>query len=210
MKNNEIDDGPNTISYNSLDNEEGYSKTTESNEQTISHEILSKPKTMKNNCVNLKCMDNVQKLWAVKEQYKQLEKKYFEMESSGSKRCEEFEELLHKKENDLNLLKQQKNIYIEQNINNLDYYKLKNLEAKILHSLDYIQQEKQKLFLQSTKGGLYSKKTCIACYENEIKIVFKPCYHLCVCEKCSPKSEICPLCREPIRERERIKYSYNY
>ena len=26
MKNNEIDDGPNTISYNSLDNEEGYSK----------------------------------------------------------------------------------------------------------------------------------------------------------------------------------------
>ena len=102
MKTNEIDDGPNTISYNSLDNEEGYSKTTESNEQTISHEILSKPKTMKNNCVNLKCMDNVQKLWAVKEQYKQLEKKYFEMESSGSKRCEEFEELLHKKENDLN------------------------------------------------------------------------------------------------------------
>lgn len=210
MKKKEIEDGLMTISYTSMDGEEASSKLTEANEQTIPNEILSKPKTMKNNCVNLKCMDNIQKLWLMKEKYKELEKRYFQLEYTGSKRCEEFEDFLHKKETDLNTLQKMKSIYLDQNISDLDYYKLKNLEAKILLSLDYIQKEKQKVFMTTTKTNLNSKKTCVACYENEIKIVFKPCHHLCVCERCSPKMESCPLCREPIRERERIKYSYNY
>lgn len=218
VKKKDPDDLQMTLSYNSLDGNEiienenfdSVSKFTEANEQNIPNEILSKPKTMKNNCVNLKCLDNTQKLVSLKERYNELEKKYFHLVNSGSKRCKDFEELLRKKENEQKNLQKMKSIYLDKNIKDLDYFSLKDLEAKIMRSLDSIQAAKQKLYVMSTKSTIYSKKTCVICYEGEIKVLVKPCRHLCICEKCSPKIESCPLCREPIRERERVKYSYNY
>ena len=60
------------------------------------------PKTIKNNCLNLKCLDNIQKLQLLKEKYKNLEKKYFDCELKGTKKCEEYNDLLLKKQNFLN------------------------------------------------------------------------------------------------------------
>jgi hypothetical protein len=211
MKQKELsDEGPITMSYASYDNDEVNSKCLEDNEHSITNEILSKPKTMKNNCVNLKCMDNVQKLWSLREKYKELEEKYDKLEKETTKRCGDFEDLLAKKEIEYENYKKLKSIYIEQNVSELNYYQLKNLEAQILRSLSIIKNEKDKALQAATKTGLFSKKTCVVCYECEIKILFKPCLHLCVCEKCSPKFDTCPMCREQIRERERVKYSYTY
>ena len=109
--------------------------------ESVNHSFL-KVKTMKNNCVNLKCLDNIQKLFLIKEKYKELENKYFELENSGSRKCEEFEDLLHKKEDELNNLKKLKSTYIDHKLNHLDYYQLKNLESKILLSLSLIKNEK--------------------------------------------------------------------
>ena len=174
--------------------------------ESINHSFL-KVKTMKNNCVNLKCLDNIQKLCLIKEKYKDLENKYFDLEKSGSRKCEEFEELLKKKESELNNLKKLKSIYIDHKLNNLDYYSLKNLEGKIFKSLSLIESEKERIFLKETKGNMLGKKCCIVCYKNEINVLFKPCNHLCVCKNCSTKIEICPMCRTKIKEKSKIKYA---
>jgi hypothetical protein len=125
--------------------------------ESINHSFL-KVKTMKNNCVNLKCLDNIQKLCLIKEKYKDLENKYFDLEKSGSRKCEEFEELLKKKESELNNLKKLKSIYIDHKLNNLDYYSLKNLEGKIFKSLSLIESEKERIFLKKNKRKYVRKK----------------------------------------------------
>ena len=185
-----------------LDDNVSMSKYNES----LNHSFL-KVKTMKNNCVNLKCLDNIQKLCLIKEKYKELENKYFELENSGSRKCEEFEDLLHKKESELNNLKKLKSTYIDHKLNHLDYYQLKSLESKILLSLSLIKNEKDKIYLKKTKGSMLGKKSCIICYENEMNILFKPCNHLCVCNNCSSKVDSCPMCRTKIKEKNKIKYS---
>jgi len=32
------------------------------------------------------------------------------------------------------------------------------------------------------------------------------CGHLCVCEACAPTVVACPLCREPVRAKQRIYF----
>lgn len=51
-----------------------------------------------------------------------------------------------------------------------------------------------------------NKKICSICYENEIRILLKPCNHLCVCNVCSNKIDSCPLCRENITSKEYVKF----
>jgi hypothetical protein len=51
------------------------------------------------------------------------------------------------------------------------------------------------------------KRTCTICYENEIKVLLKPCNHLCVCSNCSKKIDNCPMCRENIFAKEEVNFS---
>ena len=46
------------------------------NDDASTH-AMRKPKTMDNNCVNLQCLNNRQKLIELKAKYDSLEKKYF-------------------------------------------------------------------------------------------------------------------------------------
>jgi len=43
--------------------------------------------------------------------------------------------------------------------------------------------------------------TCCVCMDSELKVVFIPCRHLCVCEECSGEIDHCPICRAHIVER---------
>ena len=168
------------------------------------------PKTIKNNCLNLKCLDNIQKLQLLKEKYKNLEKKYFNCELKGTKKCEEYNDLLLKKQNYLNKYEKLYLIYNKHQINDLDYYELKNLESKIISTLNNFKIIKNKKLKEKTKGNMFGKKNCVVCFENEINILLKPCNHLCTCEKCTKKIDSCPMCRKKIKEINKIKYSYTY
>ena len=168
------------------------------------------PKTIKNNCLNLKCLDNIQKLKLLKEKYKNLEKTYFDFELKGTKKCEEYNDLLLKKQNYLNKYEKLYLIYNKHQINDLDYYELKNLEAKIISTLNNFKIIKNKKLKEKTKGNMFGKKNCVVCFENEINILLKPCNHLCTCEKCTKKIDSCPMCRKKIKEINKIKYSYTY
>lgn len=51
---------------------------------------------------------------------------------------------------------------------------------------------------------------CVVCMENDRCIVFKPCGHVCCCEKCSEhmlssSSPKCPLCRQDLKSRSKTK-----
>ena len=168
------------------------------------------PKTIKNNCLNLKCLDNIQKLQLLKEKYKNLEKTYFDCELKGKKKCEEYNDLLLKKQNYLNKYEKLYLIYNKHQINDLDYYELKNLESKIISTLNNFKIIKNKKLKEKTKGNMFGKKNCVVCFENEINILLKPCNHLCTCEKCTKKIDSCPMCRKKIKEINKIKYSYTY
>ena len=56
------------------------------NDDASLHTII-KPKTMDNNCVNLQCLNNRQKLIELKDKYDSLEKKYFQLEKTESDKC---------------------------------------------------------------------------------------------------------------------------
>ena len=170
----------------------------------VSIHTMRKPKTMDNNCVNLQCLNNRQKLIELKAKYESLEKKYFDQEKEESDKCEEYNDLLNKKKNELEKLKKYNNIYSLHNINDLNYYELKELDLKLEKILKGIKNEKLNKLKQSS-FPLMNKKSCIVCISNEISIIFKPCNHLCICEKCSEKVNICPMCRQLITSRIKVK-----
>ena len=169
----------------------------------VSMHNMRKPKTMDNNCVNLQCLNNRQKLIELKDKYENLEKKYFDLEKEESDKCEEYNYLLNKKKNELEILKKYNNIYLLHKINDLNYYELKDLDSKLENLLKGIKTEK----LNKLKKASFplNKKSCIACYSNEISIIFKPCNHLCICEKCSEKVQSCPMCRKMISTKIKVK-----
>ena len=179
----------------------GFSMFDENDDVSI--HTMRKPKTMDNNCVNLQCLNNRQKLVELKDKYENLEKKYFDLEKEESDKCEEYNDLLNKKKNELEILKKYNNIYLLHNINDLNYYELKDLDSKLENLLKGIKNEKLNK-LKKTSFPL-NKKSCIACYTNEISIIFKPCNHLCICEKCSEKVNSCPMCRKLISSKIKVK-----
>jgi len=54
-----------------------------------------------------------------------------------------------------------------------------------------------------------SMPTCKICFEKPINTVIIPCGHLCSCSSCVPsiKSNLCPICRQNIKEIIRIYHS---
>ena len=152
----------------------------------VSIHTMRKPKTMDNNCVNLQCLNNRQKLIELKDKYDSLEKKYFALEKEESDKCEEYNDLLNKKQNEFEILKKYNNIYLLNNINYLNYFELKELDTRLEKILKLIKNEKINK-LKESSFGFMNKKACIVCLANEISVIFKPCNHLCICEKCSEK-----------------------
>ena len=79
----------------------------------------------------------------MQERYKQLETNYFNLENSRAKKYEELEEILKKKEEEKKHLMKINNLYENFDLHNMDYFKLKGLESKILKSLESIKDRKQ-------------------------------------------------------------------
>ena len=104
---------------------EDFSMYDENDDVSVQTMTMRKPKTMNNNCVNLQCLNNRQKLIELKEKYEALEKKYFDLEKSESDKCEEYNDLLNKKKHELEALKKYNSIYSLHNIYDLNYYELK-------------------------------------------------------------------------------------
>ena len=51
---------------------------------------------------------------------------------------------------------------------------------------------------------LFKASECVICLEKEAVVAFIPCGHRCTCEGCAPSLRCCPVCRQPIREANRI------
>lgn len=47
-------------------------------------------------------------------------------------------------------------------------------------------------------------ETCAVCLENEKEILLEPCYHVCLCQKCSKPIEKCPICQQKITSKKRV------
>ena len=43
--------------------------------------------------------------------------------------------------------------------------------------------------------------TQVVCLDAPTRVKLKPCGHLVLCEACSQRVDVCPVCREPIAER---------
>ena len=155
----------------------------------VSLHAMRKPKTMDNNCVNLQCLNNRQKLIELKDKYDTLEKKYFDLEKTESDKCKEYNDLLNKKKKELDSLKKYNNIYSLHNINDLNYFELKELDCRLEKILNKIKIEKMNKLKESSSFPSLNKKTCIACMANEINIIFN----------------ICPMCRQLITSRMKVK-----
>jgi hypothetical protein len=52
-----------------------------------------------------------------------------------------------------------------------------------------------------------SHETCCVCLTKKKTHAFSPCFHMCVCERCSTRITTCPICRTPILARHHIYIS---
>ncbi|GFY43061.1 hypothetical protein TNIN_501002 [Trichonephila inaurata madagascariensis] len=48
------------------------------------------------------------------------------------------------------------------------------------------------------------KDICKICMDEEMNVVFEPCYHLVSCHKCAEKIFDCPLCRTPVTHKMKV------
>jgi hypothetical protein len=116
------------------------------------------------------------------------------------------------------------NIYKNRDINDIPYNDLLELKKKVSLSLDLIKNRKKKsnvfkinktiifhvnkflncvvMIEKINESRSNNKKLCSICYTDEIKILIKPCNHICICEECSDKIDNCPICRIFIISKE--------
>lgn len=45
---------------------------------------------------------------------------------------------------------------------------------------------------------------CVICYDTKREMILTPCMHYCVCQKCSTKVTLCPVCRKVIDSAKRV------
>lgn len=50
-------------------------------------------------------------------------------------------------------------------------------------------------------NNVETDKKCVICLDKDYNIVFLPCSHLCVCDICSEKIKICPMCRNEATDK---------
>lgn len=61
----------------------------------------------------------------------------------------------------------------------------------------------------SRQSGVHCNMECVICLEGVRSRVFRPCGHVCVCEKCcnslmNSSTALCPMCRQPVTESPKI------
>lgn len=45
---------------------------------------------------------------------------------------------------------------------------------------------------------------CKICLEEEARVVFDPCGHLCCCDDCSKQLKACPMCRDHVQKSIKV------
>jgi hypothetical protein len=53
-------------------------------------------------------------------------------------------------------------------------------------------------------GNPHCTQKCCICDEQELRIAFLPCGHLCCCAMCGAGLQYCPICRQSVEETVRI------
>jgi hypothetical protein len=55
--------------------------------------------------------------------------------------------------------------------------------------------------IRAVEKELGDRKLCTICCEGLKEVIFYPCKHKCVCQKCCDKLDECPLCRKKIEDK---------
>lgn len=84
-------------------------------------------------------------------------------------------------------------------ISDLDLQKLIELQETLYNAVDKV--TKQIELCLERKGN---ENLCMMCFKQKKDIVFLRCKHLCVCEKCSQKVTICPICKKTVEQRVKV------
>jgi len=89
--------------------------------------------------------------------------------------------------------------HINDQLSRLNGDNIDNLSIEVLQQLCVEQQmaaSKVQKALSVKVRQIREEKMCMICCENQKNIVFIPCYHVCVCERCSSEKDIkkCPVC----------------
>eukprot|EP00457_Paulinella_chromatophora_P000782 gb/GEZN01000782.1/.p2 GENE.gb/GEZN01000782.1/~~gb/GEZN01000782.1/.p2 ORF type:complete len:409 (+),score=106.87 gb/GEZN01000782.1/:2476-3702(+) len=71
----------------------------------------------------------------------------------------------------------------------------------IINGLSSLAEYDLKTLLQAVTDELNHRKVCVVCLDVPASVVFLPCQHMKVCEKCSPSLSACPICRTKISNR---------
>ena len=102
------------------------------------------------------------------------------------------------------------------NINSYDSYKYKEIIEKLEKKIKLLKQDNscleyqllsQNQMLDNPNVEKKRDVLCILCEENVRNILFRPCNHLVMCDKCSAQSSYyeCFMCKQPV---ETYEYAY--
>jgi len=93
------------------------------------------------------------------------------------------------------------------NLNTLSFQELEELESlhhdglwKVAQAkMEALQREMEQYKHKCTQ--IDDERSCSICQDKQNEVVTLPCRHLCMCNDCAAKVDICPLCRIKIAER---------
>lgn len=73
--------------------------------------------------------------------------------------------------------------------------------------LGRIVKSRREFLSEKEKDELKERSLCKVCYEEEACMLLVPCDHICVCEICALRLEMCPICKVPIDIRKKVYHA---
>eukprot|EP00928_Gymnodinium_smaydae_P021004 TRINITY_DN18152_c0_g1_i2.p1 TRINITY_DN18152_c0_g1~~TRINITY_DN18152_c0_g1_i2.p1 ORF type:complete len:243 (+),score=36.48 TRINITY_DN18152_c0_g1_i2:151-879(+) len=67
------------------------------------------------------------------------------------------------------------------------------------------EERQQRRELEHRLADVQKRLQCAVCFEGERNVAFQPCFHLVACEDCQDRLRVCPLCREPVQGRLKVR-----
>ena len=162
-------------------------------------------------CTNKKCLETNNEIQNLKEDCSDMEKKISMLVKSKAEEFIEISDKLTKVCKNTDELKLNLDIYLNQEIEDLQKYDYKTLAEAELNLMKLLIKVKNKISnieYGILNGNEIPKKNnsmkCFKCGENEINILTYPCEHLILCEQCVRVSAKCPLCYKFIEYYDKV------
>ena len=84
------------------------------------------------------------------------------------------------------------------------HFEISNIMSELEMVKEQRYSELSNTMADSELEKMKQQRLCVVCVDGQRDTVIKPCSHLCVCSVCAHALSVCPICRRPVKRKEKI------